>query len=653
MSDASEPPPAPTGDSAEPGDPAERAPTPPTPPPPWWATLVITFVCGALIGGIVIYATGPWPRRPAPESNPDPGPVVTAQAPAPTAHVDDAPEPPTDVVDPIHESGESGESGIEPRAETGVVAPAPLPDDSPNGLRDRFGAAILRLTGFDNDGDARPPSPAVAIGPRHVLAPFSAIEGATRARLQSERGPSVAIAGLLGFDAAFDLVLLSTDADLPPPHLVFQGSPLDRATEGVLLGLAVEHGWDPAPVKIAPGAMDGFSGGPRLSFERATTFAGAVIDDTGRLLAIEPAAAEPARAVHFAERWARDGTGMPLDRFVQNAGPGSPTSQVRAARKLLAQRRYHEATRLFLRLTAAEPRLLPDVAKELHEAALAAASAHITAGAGPTAVVLLTEVLNRQPNDAELWAARGRAHAVGGEIVAAVKAFIHACGLDARRDDVWRAEARGALIDEVNRLHARGMLDAALALLLDQRAAFPSDGKLRVTAAEFLLDKRSFKSAATLYDEAAVLDTRVASEARAGARRARDLAGGPGAIVIDFPRGAGTVFVDARIDGRVSAKLQIDPTRDLSLVPHSVARGAGYSLASAPRIRFHADPTADEVHVVQLNSVVVSGVPTGHVRAAVIDGQVPGADGVLGASFLDRYRVVEDRELGRMVLHPR
>ena len=37
----------------------------------------------------------------------------------------------------------------------------------------------------------------------------------------------------------------------------------------------------------------------------------------------------------------------------------------------------------------------------------------------------------------------------------------------------------------------------------------------------------------------------------------------------------------------------------------------------------------------------------------MIDDYSPGADGVLGGSFLSQFRRVEEPSLGRLVLHPR
>ncbi|MFG0319010.1 MAG: aspartyl protease family protein, partial [Planctomycetota bacterium JB042] len=493
------------------------------------------------------------------------------------------------------------------------------------------------------------------VGERRVLLPLSAVEGTVRGTIDGTPAGAFEVVGIVAFERAFDLALVEVDATLPEPELPIRGDRLGAPTAALLLGVARDTGWSATPVSLAPGAIDRFGGGPRLAIEPPAAFGGVAIDVDGAVVGLVPAAGDDARAVALAADWpARGDAPIPLDRFLRNAGPGGPASRVATARKLLGQRRFDEAARLLLELTAAEPRLIDEVGDDLRHAALEAARAHVTAGDGPTAVVLLTDVLARRPEDAEVWAARGRAHAVAGEVPAAVDAFVRAIALDPSREEAWRDEARSALLDEVNRLHGRGLVDVALRLLLDHRADFPGDGRLRTTAADLLLEDRRFAAAADLYDEAAVLDARVAAEAREGARRARDLAGGPGAIVIDFVPGAADVAVDARIDDRVTTRLRLDPSLDLSVITPAVARGAKYSLAGAPRIRWDLDPAVEEVHVVELRSVVVGGVGTDRVRAAVAEGAGgAAAEGVLGASFLGRYRRVEDRSLGRIVLWPR
>ncbi len=137
-------------------------------------------------------------------------------------------------------------------------------------------------------------------------------------------------------------------------------------------------------------------------------------------------------------------------------------------------------------------------------------------------------------------------------------------------------------------------------------------------------------------------------------RRQQRLAGGPGAIVVDFAPGSPQVVVPAVINGQASAELRIAPEEELSVIPLAVAQAAGYALAAAPRIRFFADPAAGEVPSIQLRTVTVAGITTDRVQAAVVDGYAaPAAQGVLGASFLSRFRLVEDRSLGRLVLLPR
>jgi hypothetical protein len=87
------------------------------------------------------------------------------------------------------------------------------------------------------------------------------------------------------------------------------------------------------------------------------------------------------------------------------------------------------------------------------------------------------------------------------------------------------------------------------------------------------------------------------------------------------------------------------------VLTQGAARAAGYTVAALPRVRNPAEPSADEIPTAKLQSLTVSGVSANGLQVIVNDALVgAGADGVLGQTWLNRFRVVEDRSLGRMVL---
>ncbi|MBI4879613.1 MAG: aspartyl protease family protein [Planctomycetes bacterium] len=622
---------------------------PPQAAPPWWVVLGVTFLFGVMVGGVAVYSFFPRVKSAPVETEPAP------RSATPPASEETAPEVAAEpVLLPALEEREdlTAAAPVEPIAAEEEVEPL---DSSPLGLRRAFGAAVLSLTAFDEEGDSRPPVPAVLLGPSTLLAPYSAVEGAAHARVRGSDRGTTDVEGVLAHAPQYDLVLLALAADLPEPHLRLSPEVIGSTVDAVLIGAVADPAWQETAVRLSPGSVDPWSGGPRLTLERAAGFAGAALDAQGMVVALAPDGTRSALAVHPAAPWIASAlSAVPLEAFSRTAGPGSPPSRLARARKLLQQRRYEEAARLLLVVTAEEPRLIPEARPDLHRAAEEAARQSITAGNGFAAVALLTETLVRLPDDADLWALRGRGHGVSGDIRLAIESFLRAGEIDPGQAENWRGEARGLLLEEANRLHAQGYTAAALSLLLEERGSFPGDGRLRVTAGRLLLQSRRFAEAAQVFSEAAAMDATVAGEAREEAARARDLAGGPGAIIIDFAPGSAQVVVAAVIDGRASAELLISPGDELSVIPPAVAQAAGYALAAAPRVRFFADPGAAEVPSVQLRTVTVAGVPCDRVQAVVVDGYAaPAAQGVLGASFLSRFRLVEDRSLGRLVLHPR
>src|SRR5204862_280480 len=106
-------------------------------------------------------------------------------------------------------------------------------------------------------------------------------------------------------------------------------------------------------------------------------------------------------------------------------------------------------------------------------------------------------------------------------------------------------------------------LRLARSLLKEQRFAdaaraflqVPSDGKLRVTAGQIQMQLKRFLEAEPLFREAASLDATVAGEALSLAQKARDLAGGPGAVVLDFDPGVADIIVNARLNATVGVRL--------------------------------------------------------------------------------------------------
>ncbi len=655
---------APAPPKAPPVPPAPAAPTAPGPtshPPtnarpgaPWSIVAVLCLLLGGAIGALVMSW---WERRNAPVPQivylPAPPPAVVAPSPPPSASAPaSAPANATDAA-----RSREVVSSATPKA---PAAPAPA-DVSPDGLLAAFGASILTLTAEDERGGKLPPGPAVVVARNVVLAPWSALDGGARATLRSTGRASFPVTGVVAQNAQLDLVLLAftapDDVVQKLPLVPFAAAGLPTAEPCALLPSIVEQDGAARLVVLSPGAIDPRSGGPRFEAKvgKDDAFFGAAFDARGGLVALAPGAGPYAIPTAAASQWPMDaGAAIAIDAFLKNLGPASTTARLRLARALLKDQRYMDAARAFLQVLAEDARLLQDARADLITATTEAARASVGSGDGQSAFALLRDVLRLIADDAELWAAQGRALAMLGNVAGSIDAFRQGAAVDPKRARALLTEARGILMDAVNVELGRGEQAAALALLLDHRRAFPDDGKLRMTAGQIQMQLKRFLEAEQLFREAATLDATVSAEALASAQKAHDLAGGPGAVIVDFDPGVADIVVTARLNASVSVRLRVDESAQYVMLPPALATAAGYVVGSVPRIRWFPDPKAPEVPKLTLSTISVNGVQQAQVDALLLDGQAGGtADGVLGASFLGRFRKIEDRALGRMVLYPR
>lgn len=620
-----------------------RAPRSPAPPAPHWSLVVaLASLLGLALGAGIGFWLG-WRAAPVreivrlePRIDADPR---TPPVPPPSDPVANDATGPGEAV----RNDAAAQSTSDPDA-AAVTTSAP------------YTPGAMRLAAVTVDSTPLPLAPAIAVGSSHVLAPLSAIEDAARASVRGSDGTMHDVLGVARYDVAYDLALLEVVGELVPATKGLRTDAIVRQEIGSLLAVdGSDAAGDERSTWFAPGDPDPFSGGPRLKLESPSASPSLLVDDDGRVVGLVPGQDGRALAVHTAARWAeRPGASIPLEQFRQSLGQTSGGSRLREARRLLAQRRYADAARAFLDLVMVEPQRLDEARSDLVLAVREAAREATGAGNAEAARALLASALMRVPEAAELHAARGRALGALGDAAAAVDALLHAGTLEPERAPTWTIEARGILLDAAQRLRSQGRLPEALGLLSNECSKFPDDGGLLVATGELAFALRQFGYAADLFGKAARVDARVAADAGPRAQRAADLAGGPGAIVLDFTPQASVIVVSARVNGSATLNLRIDAGAKDVVLTQNAARAAGYTVASLPRVRNPADPSADEIPTAKLQSLSVSGVSTNGLQMLVQDDVVgAGADGVLGQSWLNRFRVVEDRSLGRMVLWTR
>lgn len=605
----------------------------------------MTWLFGALAGIVITYLVG-W----VPITVVTPAPASTAP-PAVTPTLADPPLTQQPTSSPPAASARS-EVDAQPEPAPTPTSAEPLAGQATAEPADPA-AALLLFAAKDEEGDARPPAVAVLVTPTRALVPLQAILGASDAVLQTAAGGRHTVVAVVAHSAPHDLALLEIAAPIVDVALPIRSTPIQAGAAATLLWSDRSARGGSSPLALFPGEIDLLSGGPRLRAEPAVRHTGAAMVD-GQLVALFSSADAPGLPVAIAAPWLEQTHSTPFDTFLRILGPGAPASRLARARKLLDSGRFDEAARAYLVITAEEPRLLDQVRDDLERACDQAVQRHITSGNGPAALALLSETLLRLPESADLWAQRGRALALYPDLRGAVAAFQTAADRDPALADAYLDEARGLLLGEVNVLKGLGQHAGAIALLLELRGAFPRDGRLRMTAGDLLLAARRFREAADLYTEAAIADAQVSGEARRNAEHARDLAGGPGAIVIDYPPGSREIVLDCRIDGAVPVRLRLDDSEELVVLPRWAVQRAGYPLANVAHRQYTGDPGGREHAMLPINGLSAQGSAALRVDVVVIDDRAaPAADGVLGRSFLGRFRRVEDSSLGRLVLHPR
>lgn len=623
--------------------------------PPWPVILFIGLLLGVLVGGAVALSFVS-SRIARVETEVARGDETRAELAALRAEVLDAARR-REVVyvereEPVREPVVPDPSPVE---ETPTAIEAPALDSSNAGLRARFGPSIFELRALDDGGAAIDAAPGFACAERRVVTTLSLLSGASKIVLVDADGVEHAITGVAGHDAAFDLVVLEVAEPNKLVPLVIPYSPLETPSDYTLLGPISRKDWRETSLRLVPGALDRITGSPRLGVEPAARFSGVAIDREGRVLALLPRNGATATPVYSAAPLVQMGNAAaPFDFFQLSIGPGTPAARLKKVRQLLDEKRLEEAVRLMLEVTREEPRLVQDIAADLSTAMLEVARKALTEGSSLAADSLLSETLQRLPDDGELWAARGRCLAVLGDVTSAVSCLRTAAAKSPNRRDDFLKEAIGLVLDAAAQRKARGLVNDAIQLLLEQRRSFPDDGSIRGKAGDLLMEARRFEEAAQIFGEAALVDPKVAGEMRVKADRARDLAGGPGAIVVDFQPGDSKIVVAARLNGSTNVRLLLDSGETHNVLPSAAVAAAGYSLPSLPRMKFHTDPGQPEVPTVQVGTIVVGPSVTQRVAAVVVDNYAqPYADGVLGQPFLSRFRRVEDQTLGRLVLYPR
>ena len=320
----------------------------------------------------------------------------------------------------------------------------------------------------------------------------------------------------------------------------------------------------------------------------------------------------------------------------------------------VAEGAYALALPLAERLLAADPSYRPRVAPLLVKATAGLASAALAAGRPAEALPWLDRALSAVGDEATLLLLSARAYRALGNLTNARYYYERAVRFDPTLAGQVAKELQGLILEQVAQLRARGETDSALALLTEAGQRYPGDAEYPRVLAELQLERGEVDAAAAALDRALALGdegafalalrvseaqraraeqdvTRIPVEARGGvlylAVRVNDQAT-PLRFVLD------TGASHTAISSRVASSLGVQPLA--GALPLSVSTASGRALAL---------PTV-------LRSVAVSDLRVEDVPALILDG-LNEVDGLLGLSFLQRFRMEIHADAGYVTLRRR
>jgi clan AA aspartic protease (TIGR02281 family) len=135
--------------------------------------------------------------------------------------------------------------------------------------------------------------------------------------------------------------------------------------------------------------------------------------------------------------------------------------------------------------------------------------------------------------------------------------------------------------------------------------------------------------------------------------RIAELKGQEGKIVIQFTPGTRAIRVAALLNNSVEQQFIVDTGASTVTIPSSTAERLGLTTGNNPLRRVTTASGVIEAPEVVLPSIMVNDYEVDNVTALVID--IPNQPdlGLLGLSYLDRFRVDLDVEKGVLILEPR
>lgn len=109
-------------------------------------------------------------------------------------------------------------------------------------------------------------------------------------------------------------------------------------------------------------------------------------------------------------------------------------------------------------------------------------------------------------------------------------------------------------------------------------------------------------------------------------------------------------YAKARLNDTASAKLLIDSGATSCLINSALARKLGIDLQSAQSVQIGSVTGTDVGKIVNIQTLKVGNMSATNVKCLVYDKSVSNADGILGMSFLSKFKFTIDADVRQLIL---
>ena len=121
--------------------------------------------------------------------------------------------------------------------------------------------------------------------------------------------------------------------------------------------------------------------------------------------------------------------------------------------------------------------------------------------------------------------------------------------------------------------------------------------------------------------------------------------------IVTLEKRLGGLYTEAVFNDQSHAKMQVDGTEPTCLISRKLAVRLGLPLVEQhPRVRFGTVVQPDEGISVILPSLKVGKYTANEVPCTIVDKPASEADGVIGVSFLSRFRFAIDKDVQQLIL---